>query len=605
MKAQDQASRRPSPASTARGVPASDELAHLDERLQQMEQALTTLNQRVRELEARAPGVAAYGPKPAGEADEAPGSASGTSELWDLSVFLALMGRTFMVFGGAFLLRALTDSGQLPRGGGIAVGLAYAVTWFIATDRAAGRGRRLSANFHGFSGVAIGLPLLWEASTRFGFLSPAASAAALAALISLAFAVAWHRSLQGLAGFAMLAAMATALEMVYATGQFIPFAVLLTVIGVVTLWLGYDRDWYWLRWPAAVVTDIVVACLAMPGLTNESVERPGAVIAVQLFALATYAGSVTVRTLLRRRVVIPFEAVQTLAVLAVGLGGAVLVAHSQDAGESTLGIASAILGAGAYAAAFMCWMSRHDLRTNFYFYGTLALVLTLTGCGVLLRGPALIAVVSGLAVVAAWVAYRFSPAALIIHSAIYCAIAAAVSGLLTLEVTAFLLTPAADWAMPGAAAWIALAATAICIAIPRPQSDRAPAAAASVPRLVLGLLLLSGSGAVVIAILTPVIAGAPVVAGILATLRTAVLSTAAVLLAGARRYERTEELGWLLYPVLGVTGFKLLVEDFRYSEPVTLFIALGLFGAALVATARLVKRGVRPGPVAVADGDER
>ncbi len=569
-----------------------------------MEQALTTLSQRVRDLEAKPPSVAGEVPSRGDEADRTLSPASANSDVWDLSVFLALMGRTFMVFGGAFLLRALTDSGQLPRAGGIAAGLAYAVTWFFATDRAAGRGRRMSSNFHGFSGVAIGLPLLWEASTRFGFLSPAASAAALAGLTSLAFAVAWHRNLHGLAGFAMLASMATALDLVRVTGQFIPFAVLLTVIGVVTLWLGYERDWYWLRWPAAVVTDVVVAALAMPGLTTESVERPAVVIAVQLFLLATYAGSVATRTLLRRRGVIPFEVVQTLAVLVVGLGGAVLVAHSSGAGETALGIASAILGAGAYAAAFTCWMSRHDLRTNFYFYAAIALVLTLTACGVLLHGPALIVVLAGLAVLTAWVAYRVSVPVLIIHSAAYCVVAAVVSGLLTLVATAFLLAPTADWSAPAASAWIILAATAICIAIPRVPSERAPAALVSIPRLVLGLLLLSGSGAVVVTILAPAIAGTPAVAGVLATLRTAVLAVATVLLAGARRYERTEELGWLLYPVLGVSFLKLLVEDFRYSEPVTLFIALGLFGAALVITASLVKRSARSEEAAAPSRDD-
>ena len=85
----------------------------------------------------------------------------------------------------------------------------------------------------------------------------------------------------------------------------------------------------------------------------------------------------------------------------------------------------------------------------------------------------------------------------------------------------------------------------------------------------------------------------PPAAGVLATLRTAVLATAAVLLACARRYERTAELGKLLYPVLWASGLKLLLEDFRYSEPAVLFVALGLFGAALVATARLVKRGAQ------------
>ena len=60
--------------------------------------------------------------------------------------------------------------------------------------------------------------------------------------------------------------------------------------------------------------------------------RPGIVIGTQLFLLAAYGGSVAARTLVRRRVVTLFEAVQTLAALAVGLGGAVAVAHTTGHG---------------------------------------------------------------------------------------------------------------------------------------------------------------------------------------------------------------------------------------------------------------------------------
>jgi hypothetical protein len=106
------------------------------------------------------------------------------------------------------------------------------------------------------------------------------------------------------------------------------------------------------------------------------------------------------------------------------------------------------------------------------------------------------------------------------------------------------------------------------------------------------VLLLLESGGTVIIYAAPAVAGVPPLVGPLAALRTAVLAAAAVLLAYARRSDRTAELGWLLYPVLCLIGLKLLIEDFRYSEPAMLFVALGLFGAALVAAARLVRRAV-------------
>ena len=73
-----------------------------------------------------------------------------------------------------------TESGRLPGRGGVVLGLAYAVAWFGAADRA-GVTRPLSGLFHGLAAVVISLPLLWEASAHFRLLSPPASAAMLIA----------------------------------------------------------------------------------------------------------------------------------------------------------------------------------------------------------------------------------------------------------------------------------------------------------------------------------------------------------------------------------------------------------------------------------------
>ncbi|HEY5113807.1 MAG TPA: hypothetical protein VIJ45_06825, partial [Coriobacteriia bacterium] len=76
-------------------------------------------------------------------------------------------------------------------------------------------------------------------------------------------------------------------------------------------------------------------------------------------------------------------------------------------------------------------------------------------------------------------------------------------------------------------------------------------------------------------------------AGVVATVRTSVLAAAALALAWAGRYRRFREAAWLLYPVLVVGGLKLLVEDLPRSRPATLFIALALYGGALIVAPRL------------------
>jgi hypothetical protein len=56
------------------------------------------------------------------------------------------------------------------------------------------------------------------------------------------------------------------------------------------------------------------------------------------------------------------------------------------------------------------------------------------------------------------------------------------------------------------------------------------------------------------------------------------------------RHARFREWGWLVYPLLVGIGLKLVAQDFKHSRPATLFIALALFGAALIIAPRLRRR---------------
>ena len=84
----------------------------------------------------------------------------------------------------------------------------------------------------------------------------------------------------------------------------------------------------------------------------------------------------------------------------------------------------------------------------------------------------------------------------------------------------------------------------------------------------------SGSLIGVIAWALPSASGHAADAGVVATVRTSVLATAALALAWAGRAERFRESAWLLYPVLAAGGLKLIAEDLPRSRPATLFIAL-------------------------------
>lgn len=573
---------------------ATPDLQDIEARFQKVDETLAAIERRLGTLELRASawtrplGTPAEDDTPRAVPTPQSETGAGRGERLDLPLALSLTGRVLMVLGGAFLLRAITDAGWIPRSGGVAVGLAYAATWLAAADRAGARERRWSALSYGAAGIAIAFSLVAEAATRFALLGSWAGTAALVVAAGIGLGIAWHRGLQALAGFTTLGALATAVVLMTA-GSFTPVTIALIVLGVATLWVSYDRDWFWIRWPTAIVADLAAIGLTTRALNAQPLEPAGAVMAVQILLLAAYLASFTARTLLRGRSVVPFEVIQTVAALGIGLGGAVVVARASGRGDAALGVASILLAAGCYAAAFAFIGRRQGLGDNFYFYATLGLVLTLTGCGVTLAVLPCTMALAALAVATTWLGHRLSRQTLIGHGAVYALAAAIVSGLLEVSGAALAGTPA-SWALPGAAPWIAWLASAACLAVLLGEGAEPATPFGRLPWVAIAAMAAVGTGAMAIIFLGPVIAGRPPDPATLAALRTAVVAVAAVLLAWATRSPRAWELGWLLYPVLGLGAVKLLVEDIPRSRPTTLFIALALFGAALVAAPRLTKR---------------
>jgi hypothetical protein len=150
-------------------------VAQLKQSVADLSRAFEDLSHRMAELEARAGVRAASSPLAA--VVTAPAAAS---EETDAVAILSLVGRSCLVLGGAYLLRALTDGGTLPRIIGTVLGLAYGVGWFVAVWRAAGARRIASSAFHAIAAVLIVFPLLWESTVRFHLLSQADAAVAMA-----------------------------------------------------------------------------------------------------------------------------------------------------------------------------------------------------------------------------------------------------------------------------------------------------------------------------------------------------------------------------------------------------------------------------------------
>ncbi|TAM45117.1 MAG: hypothetical protein EPN53_15130, partial [Acidobacteria bacterium] len=352
-----------------------DRLARVEAGLEALARAVDGLSGRIAALEGRA----ADAPAGRAAAEAGPEVAAPSGGVAAATV-LPLLGRVFLVLGGAWLLRALTDAGTLPVAGGVTAGLVYAGAWLVLADRAGAAGRRWSAEVHGVTATIIAFPLVWEATTKFEVLAPRGAAAVLALVLAAGLLVAWRRSL-GVAAWAVTSAgLLTAFALVVATHAIAVLAALLVALGVATVWLAYARRWFGLSWTAALVADLVVAeavaLVARAGGPPEVYQglTAAAVETVALGLLVAYLATFAVRTLLRRRDASAFEAVQTIAALLVGLGGAAMVARATGSGGVALGVAALVTGAACYLIAEAGAAGGVGRGVNYAFYSTLALV---------------------------------------------------------------------------------------------------------------------------------------------------------------------------------------------------------------------------------------
>jgi hypothetical protein len=151
------------------------------------------------------------------------------------------------------------------------------------------------------------------------------------------------------------------------------------------------------------------------------------------------------------------------------------------------------------------------------------------------------------------------------------------------------------WALPTGVMLVVLAAAAITVGMATVQPPSDGSAYASGPRCVGVLVFLLVVGGCAIGYLAPVVGGRPdhtVDLGVLATLRTVVLALATLAVAWIGRRPRFREWGWLVYPLLVGIGLKMVVQDFIYSRPATLFLALALYGTVLILAPRIRRTGL-------------
>ena len=335
-----------------------------------------------------------------------------------------IVGRALLGLAGAYLLRAIAESGTAPRTATVIVALLYAGAWLVSPIRTRGA-ETFRAIVYTVTAALIFAPLVWETTVRFQVLSPAAAALVLVLFVIAGNAVAWRRNLDAIGRIAMLAGAGTALGLLVATRDLAPFTIALLAMALTAEYAACRDRLTGERWIAAVSADasllFLTYILTRPQGLPEGYRAVPAVLAVaiQAAALAIYLGafhSVRLRAGSRSAW---FEVGQLSAVFAISIGGALQVTRGSAA--AIVGGFCMLSGAGAYLTALVL-LDRRTGRRNFYAYATWGLALLLAGGAILFSGIVLTAIWSALAILAMTVGRRTGLVVLRAHASVYMAL---------------------------------------------------------------------------------------------------------------------------------------------------------------------------------------
>ncbi len=554
----------------------------LEEQVRELGSALGRLESRVADLEAESGQAVETQLWPRREADEREDAG------W-LSSLVPLTGRSLLLLGGAFLLRAITDLEAVPNALGLLLGFLYALLLLFAGDRAAARSEgKIGATFYTIVGAIIAYPLVLEAVTRFGLLETLGASVAIAVASTALVLIAARRRLTAAAGAASLGAGLTCLALLRTSAEPTPLLIVLLALGLTMLWL-FDREG-WLSWKltSAFLADLAFAILPAGLAAGRLSIEPARATSLLLALFTAYVVAFSARSLLKGKRTGLFEVAQTLVAGVIAFGGSWSILGA----DPLPGLTALVLGVAAYGIAFSPAV-REDRRRSFFFFTSLGLVLIAVGSLQFLTADRAALVWSVLGIACALASARYERVTLSLHCTLYLLAALVASGLARTATAGYWLPDPAGWPPLRATQLVVIASLAASLAIPTARRSTSWGRLALVPRAMLLLFLVWAAGGALLALLAPRFLGTgqELDAGALATARTGLLAIPALGLAWLSGRRRFVEAGWLVYPLLAVAGLRVLTQDLQEGRPVTLFVSLALLGIALMASARWLRRG--------------
>ncbi len=503
----------------------------------------------------------------------------------------AVLGKAMLGIAGAYVLRAVAESGSFPKLAVVVLALAYAGTWLVWAARVSVEAV-FASTVYASTAALILAPMLWELTLRFEVLPTSVTAGVLGAFVVTAYALAWKRSLRSVVWVINVAAVLTTVALLVATHDLVPFVSTLLLMALVSETMaGCDR-WLRLRPLVAAAADLATWILlylySRPEGTPSDYKNvaTSALLALGCILFLIYGASIVFRTTRLRRKVSVFEIGQT--VIAFLLAAFSILRFGGSAGAPVLGALCLLFSAACYALAYAYFDRFHEER-NYHVYATWSGALFLAGTSLCLPLTSLAVCLSVAAILSIFMGVRASRLTPEFHGLVYLAAAAYTSGLLDYAGRALVGTFPA---VPGWLVWMVAASGVLCYGIGgRFRTERwnqrllqllsaVLAVAAVVTFLVSSLVWLAAVG------MTP---GASEVA----VIRTLITCAVALALAfSGSRWQRSE-LVWIAYGTLALVTAKLLFEDLQHGHPGSTAASIFLYAVALILVPRMARVGRR------------
>ena len=507
----------------------------------------------------------------------------GLPELESSARAFPTVGKAVLGFAGAFLLRALAESGSVPKLPVLIIAILYACFWMIWSART---NDRFASVTYAVTSTLILSPMLWEATVRFQSMPATASASILVAFIVLTLVLASRHDLQVIPWIATLASASTAVALIVGTRELIPLTLALLAIAAAvetSACLGHELTF---RVIPAMAADFTL-WLSLYILGSENVPEgyrsvaPSTLIAVCALLPAIYGIGVTFRMFVQRHRISIFEIAQLAA--SFGLAAFGIMRASHNAAAPALGVLFLLLAGISYWGTLSRFAAESHTR-NRRVSATWAAALLVAGAFLLLPDNFQIPFLCAAALLTAVLYTRTAKLSLGLHASFYLAAAVSVSSLPSYVWNSLAGTvPASpDWR-----AWTVASSAALCYAVEsRKEMDQGRRRLLwLVPA---GIAAFTIAGWAVAATVRVASGQIELAASHLSMIRTVVICLLALVLGVASR-RRHLELRWIAYAAVALGTLKLVLEDLRFGNPASLVVSFVFYGLILILLPRMTR----------------